>query len=193
MILGELNRLINLCRMEGDNMDFFGPSLAVRSFAWSVFADHYIEAVKARAYNADGSFNKKLQRGAWYTLHTCLKTILKLLAPVCPFITEAVWREVYSKRSIHLEGYPEKQKAWRTNLTKLLDRFTSVNSAIWSFKKSRGIPLNKGLSAAYIPRELKPLAETIASMHRIENLRLGTPRGSIRSKAFNVDDVYFVP
>jgi len=100
MILANLNELIGECRRGYEEMNAFSAASAIRTFTWNMFADHYIEAVKSRAYNRGGIFSTRLQRGAWYTLHLCLEMILKLLAPIVPFITEALWLELYQKESI---------------------------------------------------------------------------------------------
>ncbi|MEM2936675.1 MAG: class I tRNA ligase family protein, partial [Candidatus Bathyarchaeia archaeon] len=112
LMLGELNRLIGDCRRGYEDMDVYLPANALRTFTWSLLADHYLEAVKSRAYNRQGKFDERLQRGAWYALHACLETILKLLAPLCPFITEAIWRELYSKESIHIQPFPQEKPEW---------------------------------------------------------------------------------
>ena len=48
-----------------------------------IFVDNYLELVKARAYNEDGSQDEG-QQSAVHTLHYCLNTILKLFAPFVP-------------------------------------------------------------------------------------------------------------
>ena len=177
MILGLLNNLISECKRGYEDMNVFAVATAIRKFTWNIFADHYIEAVKSRAYNHEGVFDPKLQRGAWYTLHTVLKTLLKLLAPITPFITEKIWLEVYSKESIHLQKFPERRVEWESDMVKLLDRFMEFNNAIWKYKKSRGVALSQEMPArrVYAPPELKPLKDDLMVMHRIRDLRFQTP------------------
>ncbi|HDM05670.1 MAG TPA: valine--tRNA ligase, partial [Candidatus Aenigmarchaeota archaeon] len=102
-ILGELSKLIKEVREDFEKYAFYAGVTKIRDFTWNLFASHYIEMSKPRAYGR--GFNKEEQMAAWYTLHTCLKTILKLLAPVTPFITDYIWRKLYSKKSIHLEKF----------------------------------------------------------------------------------------
>jgi len=177
MILGKLNELVEECRSGYEEMNAFSAATAIRTFTWNIFADHYIEAAKSRAYNRDGVFDFKLQKGAWHTLHKCLETILKLLAPICPFITEAIWLEIYSKEGIHLQGFPQENPGWETNLVKLLPKFVEFNNAIWQHKKCNGLALSQELTTTiYAPIELEPLVEDIKTMHRIRSLSFGKPK-----------------
>ena len=194
MILAKLNELIGECRKGYENMNAFQAATAIRTFTWNIFADHYLEAVKSRAYNRNGIFSLKLQRGAWYTLHGCLETILKLLAPICPFITEAIWLELYSKESIHIQRFPEEKEEWRDNLVNLLPRFMEFDNAIWQYKKRKNIALNQELDAAiYAPTDLKPFEEDLKAMHRIKNLIFGEPPSNEKAEKISEEiDVYVV-
>ncbi|MEM3027403.1 MAG: valine--tRNA ligase [Candidatus Bathyarchaeia archaeon] len=171
LILSELNILIEACRLDYDKMDFFGPANAIKSFTWDLLADQYLEAVKSRAYNQEGSFSELQQKGAWYTLHECLSTVLKLLAPICPFVTDALWLEIYGKESIHLQSLPEVREEWKSDLRRLTPDLIAFNAAIWKFKKEMGLSLNSKLDAkVYAPKELEPFNEDLKAMHRIREL-----------------------
>ena len=183
MFLNELNDLIRECSEGYEQMDFFIPAQAIRRFVWNSLADHYIEAVKTRAYNFDNAFKKDEQAAAWFTLHTCLRTALRLLAPVCPFITEAIWQEIYSKNSIHRECFPEQKEEWKSAHGKLLIPFTEFNSAVWKFKKSRNIALREGIKRVYASKTLDPLKADLKAMHKIEALFFGVPS---ETEAFEV-------
>ena len=177
MVLAKLNQIIRECLEGYEVMDVFIPAQVVRGFLWSFFADHYVEAVKARAYNTHGEYDSEAQKAAWWTLHTTIKTVLKLLAPICPHITEAIWRRVYSEKSIHLEAFPEPHPEWESSLVNLAESFQNFNSAVWRFKKDRRLPLNAELSEAYAPEELKPFEIDLKTMHGIKSLRFGRPEG----------------
>ena len=191
MILGRLNELISECKRGYEEMNAFTAATAIRSFTWNIFADHYIEAVKSRAYNHDGIFNPKLQRGAWYTLHMVLMTVLKLLAPITPFITEKIWLEIYSNESIHLQSFPERQSQWESDMVNLLQKFIDFNNTIWRYKKSKGIALSQSLPVrrVYAPAELKPLKDDLKAMHRIDDLQFRTPENK---DAHKLSDEVFV-
>jgi valyl-tRNA synthetase len=178
MILDKLNDLIVECKAGYENMNAFTAATATRTFTWNVFADHYVEAAKSRAYNRDAAFSPELQKGAWYTLHKCLETVLKLLAPMCPFITEALWLELYSDESIHIQRFPEENLKWKNELGELLPNLIEFNNAMWRYKKSRGLALSQELTMrVYVPAKLKPLENDLKSMHMILELVFGKPEG----------------
>jgi valyl-tRNA synthetase len=184
MILAQLNNLIGECKSGYDEMDVYVPANVVRRFAWNVFADHYVEAVKSRAYNQNGKFATGLQRGAWYTLHTCLNTALRLLAPICPFVTEALWRELYSNQSIHVNTFPLERAAWESNLKVLVERFMDFNTAVWKYKKEKNIALSQGMVVTvYGPKELEVFEDDLKAMHKIEELRFLEPTKKMKEKA----------
>jgi valyl-tRNA synthetase len=103
-ILAELSNLVEECEKGYEDFNFFIPANAIREFTWGLFASHYVEMVKGRVYDINDSVG---QKSAIFTLHKCLSTILKLLAPLCPFITEELWTKIYSTQSIHLSSIRE--------------------------------------------------------------------------------------
>ncbi len=194
LILGELNALIRQCTEQYDTLDPYVPSNGVRAFAWNLFADHYVEAVKPRAYNKDGRFPESPQRGAWYALHACLENVLKLLAPICPFVTDAVWLQLYGKRSIHLEAFPKPRAEWESELAKMKDDFSAFNAAIWKLKKEKGVALNQGLPVAlYAPATLEPFREDLLAMHQVSSITFGEPPEEKRREATQLSErVYLI-
>jgi valyl-tRNA synthetase len=172
MILAKLNDLIKECQSGYDELDVYVPANAIRTFTWNVFADHYVEAVKSRAYNQNKEVEEKFQRGAWYSLQMCLNTILRLLAPISPFVTEALWRELYSNESIHLQSFPHERKELESEFKALSERFVSFNTSIWKYKKEKNMALSQEITATvYGPSELKVFETDLKAMHKIKELR----------------------
>lgn len=169
MILGVLNDCIRECDEGYRQLDFFVPAKAIWRLAWDVFASHYVECVKPRAYGTAG-FGRSLQRGAWFVLQRCLQSILKLLAPICPFVTDALWRGLYGG-SVHTQAFPEVVDEWETDAKLLLPSLMDFDSAIWKLKKSRGMSLAEELDVAYAPEALKPLEADLKAMHKIRELK----------------------
>ncbi|MEM4377680.1 MAG: valine--tRNA ligase [Candidatus Nitrosotenuis sp.] len=162
-ILSELDNLVKECKKGYSEYNFFVPAIAVREFTWNVFAAHYIEMVKARAYG-DG-FTEDEKNAAIYTLHKVLSTILLLLAPITPFITDYLWQTLYSKETIHKQLRPEPENL--QNMNKYTKEITDFNSQVWNEKKSKGLSLKDSISID-IPESLKIFAKDLVKMHQLE-------------------------
>ena len=161
-ILSELDKLVSECKRGYLEYNFFIPSVAIREFTWNLFAAHYIEMVKARAYGI--GFSEEEKNGAIYTLHKTLSTILKLLAPITPFITDFLWQTLYSKETIHKEKQVEQENPEdMTNTTKVVIDF---NSKVWNEKKSKGLSLKDSISIS-VPSNLKSFEKDLIAMHNL--------------------------
>ena len=173
-IVSELSRLVEQCKAGYSNLNFFVPSNAIREFTRNLFAAHYIEMVKSRAYEIEESIGHK---SAIFTLHRCLSTILLLLAPICPYITEGLWTKIYSTTSIHTEHLPELLPGEdNRELCKYTGPITEFNSAVWNKKKETILEkTGKALSLRdpihiSVPNELKLFKTDLQLMHNLTGL-----------------------
>ena len=161
-VLSELDNLVKECKKGYDEYNFFIPAIAIREFTWNLFAAHYIEMVKARAYGI--GFSDEERDGAIFTLHKTLSTILKLLAPITPFITEHLWKILYSKESIHKQKQVEPENIEiQSDITK---EITEFNSKVWNEKKSQSLSLKDSIKIE-IPKILEPFKKDLKSMHNL--------------------------
>lgn len=85
-IIQELNRLIKSSTKGIDEFRFGTVSENIYQFTWHSFADSYIENTKDRISNGEVT--------PLIILRHVLFTILKLLHPFMPFVTEAIWSEI---------------------------------------------------------------------------------------------------
>jgi valyl-tRNA synthetase len=161
-ILSELALLIEVC-MEGyRDYNFFVPATAIRDFVWETFASHYLEMVKPRAYGQ--GFSSAQQKAAWYTLHTVLKHVLLLLAPIAPFMPDHLWRQLYSKRSIHAERFPK--PAWSKASKRYTDQMLAFNRGVWKVKKEKNLALRDPLEMN-VPKALRLFKDDLVKMHSL--------------------------
>jgi len=107
--LALLNRVLLNVDSGYRELDVYIPVSEIYQFTWNYFASHYLELTKTRAYNASGKYSVEEQKAAWYVLHYTLKAILRALAPIMPFVTDAIYRELYG-RTVHKEVFPEPEE-----------------------------------------------------------------------------------
>src|SRR6266851_84424 len=164
-ILAELSNLTKRCLKGYKEFNFFVPGTELRDFLWGSFASHYLEMAKTRAYGI--GFAKADQRAAWSTLHTCLRTMLILLAPIAPHLTDSIWREMYSRKSIHSEAFPRfaRREIYRKYTRPLVD----FNSEVWKTKKERGLSLSSPVDRE-IPSDLRLFEDDLRAMHKISRI-----------------------
>jgi len=163
-MLSELGKLITECVRSYERLDSFGVATRLREFLWNVFASHYIEMAKGRAYGDSASTEE--QEAAWYTLHEVLRGMLLLLAPITPYLTDQVWRNIYGAKSIHLEMFPKPMKFAMNQ--KVSQSILEFNTQLWKVKKDKGLTLKDPVDAK-IPDLLKPYEKDLVRMHHIQS------------------------
>ena len=165
-ILSELNSLIAECQKGYEKYNFFIPAIAIREFTWNLFAANYIEMVKARAYGI--GFSDEEKDAAIFTLHKVLSTILKLLAPITPFITDHLWQTLYSDDSVHKQKQAKIDPEFSdTKYNEFTKEITEFNSRVWNEKKDKGLSLKDSIKIT-IPDNLTMFSKDFVSMHNIE-------------------------
>lgn len=83
---------------------------ALYEFIWNEYCDWYLEFVKPILNSSTNSTNQQL--GARYTLLSILETVLRLLHPLMPFISEEIWQRIapllkINEQTIMLQSYPQ--------------------------------------------------------------------------------------
>jgi valyl-tRNA synthetase len=97
------------------------------------------------------------------------------LAPITPFITDRIYRELYDEKGIHHHDYPAVKKDWTSPLTEHTELLVQTNSAFWKFKRETGLSLRQGLPEAYVSKDLKPWMKDLQAMHGVEKISFGKP------------------
>ena len=86
-------------------------------------------------------------------------------SPITPFITDKIWRELYSQTSIHKEIFPEIKDSYQ--LSTLTAEIIEFNSLIWNKKKDQGISLKNEIVMG-IPENLQVFEADLKSMHKLQ-------------------------
>ncbi len=107
-ILSELNRLIGEINQNLELYRFDQAAHLLYHFLWHKFCDWFIEFVKPSLLRSHEEESQR-QRAV---LIDVLDTILKLLHPFMPFITEELWQKLpLEKESIAIAPYPKEDRS----------------------------------------------------------------------------------
>ena len=182
-LLIKLNQLVKSSTDAFDKYEYSRTKIETENFFWNVFCDYYLEIIKDRLYNS----NKRGQQqkiSAQYTLHYSLLTILKLLAPITPFITEEVYQHYYAKKekckSIHISSWPKYDpKLINKKAEKIGDKTIQLISEVRKFKSKN----NKSLKTPVL-LTLEKQDKDLESI--LEDLKAVTNASKIDFDKFNI-------
>jgi isoleucyl-tRNA synthetase len=113
-LLSRLNSLIESCTTNFENYQVHKASNDIFDFILEDFSRFYIKKVRDRVWL---TYRGKDKQAAFFTLFTTTETICRLLAPICPFISEEIYQKFLRKfngkeKSIHFYTWPKASKKY---------------------------------------------------------------------------------
>ena len=117
-ILKRLQEMIAKMTDYLDRFEYGLAKIAFEDFFWTDFCDNYLELIKVRLYQPERFENGvQKQQSGQKTLYEVFYTILLLIAPYLPHVTEEIYQEYYRPEmekkesksqtsSLHLQSYP---------------------------------------------------------------------------------------
>uniref|UniRef100_UPI004055ACBA valine--tRNA ligase n=1 Tax=Candidatus Electronema sp. TaxID=2698783 RepID=UPI004055ACBA len=173
-ILSRTNATICDVRKALDGYDFNLIASAIYQFTWHEFCDWYVEWIKADLFS-DNVAAREQARGV---LLCVLEHILKMLHPICPFVTEEIWSQLPGTRgTIMLEQFPVEQPLWENaEAEQSMQLLMEVITAIRTIRSEADVHPSAKVQAVLIcpdaaKRELLlSFADSICAMTRAESL-----------------------
>jgi len=148
-ILSRLHRCIGEVNASLEAYRFDEAANTVYHFIWHEYCDWYIELAKRGAL-----VNKESQQAALTrtTLMESFETLLRLLHPFMPFITEEIWQAIpHNGESIMVSPYPTQNSALiNTVIEQEIESLQNVITTIRDLRSSQGIPSNQKVAVNFV-------------------------------------------
>ncbi|MEN9951189.1 MAG: hypothetical protein RLY85_1941 [Bacteroidota bacterium] len=153
-----LSSLQSLVKQVNQHMDDYEPTAAGRAidtFVDELLSNWYVRLSRRRFWKGEYGADKI---SAYQTLYHCLETIMRLSAPISPFFTDAVFRNLNavtgksSQSSVHHADFPVANEAWIDKaLEERMSMAQELSSLVLSIRKKVNIRVRQPLSKMLIP------------------------------------------
>jgi isoleucyl-tRNA synthetase len=115
-IISDLQLLIQGARREYEDFNVMGFCLAAEDFVAEKLSNWYVRRNRRRFWKSEQNDDKT---AAYQTLYTVLTTLIRLFAPIMPFLTEVMYQNlegsetepVERRGSVHLCDFPEADRS----------------------------------------------------------------------------------
>lgn len=152
-VLAQLQKTIEAAHAAVAQYRFDLFAQAVYDFTWNEFCDWYLELSKPILTSPEST--PEMLRGTRHTLVTVLETLLRLLHPVMPFITEEIWQRVKPLAgkhgaSIMLENYPQANAGLiDENAVSELEWLKNIIVSIRTIRSEMNVPPGKQVTVLF--------------------------------------------
>ena len=180
-VISLLNSLIKECESSLNDYEPTRAGRAIQDFVNDHLSNWYVRLSRRRFWKSDDSADKS---AAYQTLYTCLQTISQLMAPIAPFMSEWLYRNLNdvtgknSSDSVHLTLFPKAQEQLiDTELEASMALAQEISSTVLSLRKKENIKVRQPLSKIMIPvlnaqvqRQIEHVGELIKSEVNIKTI-----------------------
>ena len=176
-ILEQLSETINNFNNQIDRFYFNEAAKIIYDYTWNDFCDWYIEIIKIRFYSQD-EHQKNIARSVAIK---CIKSIITLLHPYTPFITEELWSyfKENSQSDLIISSWI-KPKAFKKskNIQKEMDFLKSIVTSIRSIRSRMNVPFSKKVDLTVrcnkkVEATFNNHKSLITSLANLNNISLG--------------------
>ena len=177
-IISLLNSLI--AEVQADLEDY-EPTKAARSISTFV-GDHlsnwYVRLNRKRFWGGEMTQDKL---AAYQTLHQCLTTVSLLMAPVAPFYSDMLYRDLtHSETSVHLAHFPKSEESViDKQLEQRMQAAQDITSMVLSLRRKQNLKVRQPLQAIMVPvldesqrADVEAVADLIRNEVNVKEIKL---------------------
>ena len=168
-IISRLHQTIQEADEYFERYEFAKACDSIYHFAWDDFCDWYLELSKS-AFTQGGVQAENAQA----VIGHVLDNLLRLLHPVMPFITEALWRKLTGGESLVIAAWPEVQRARideKTNAA--MEEVKALITEVRRFRNDQGVKPSAPIPGRFVGIEKSAIAPFESAVRGV--LRISAP------------------
>ena len=164
-IISLLNTLVNTVDESLADYEPTKAARAINDFVLDNLSNWYVRLNRKRFWGGGMTADKL---AAYQTLHTCLTTLARLIAPSAPFYADRLYRDLTGDKSVHLADFPVADASLiDPKLEKRMQLAQSLTSMVLSLRRKVNIKVRQPLSEVMVPvadAESRAMIESIAPL-----------------------------
>jgi valyl-tRNA synthetase len=148
-----------------DMHEFSAALASIEQFFWHNFCDNYLELIKNQLFNPQEYAQSQVEATRW-TLYQVGLRILQLYAPYLPYVTEAIYQELYQKKeqipSLHQTKFAAVQHEYQyPDTAHLMQQIVTITANVRKLKTSKQLSLKTALAHLTITLDDETLVHAI--------------------------------
>ncbi|MBL7206123.1 MAG: isoleucine--tRNA ligase [Candidatus Aenigmarchaeota archaeon] len=167
-IISKLNSILESAE-HGSNFHMHKVAQELKEFILNDFSRWYIKLIRDRV---SPSYVGKDKAGAQYTLNIILETVARALAPISPFLTDHIYRDLFGE-SVHFEDYPKPDKRKiDSKLEKDMESVKIIFEALTTLRQEKEIRLRWPVDKVFVQMKTPPkqLADIIKYICNVKDV-----------------------
>ena len=193
-ILNRLDALIADVNIKYDHFELGEVARSIYNFTWDDFASKYLEMTKVD-FSSD-SLKQKINTGAILT--KVLTTILQLLHPFMPFVTEEIYQHFHTD-SIVISKWPTStEMVFDASTLDYTDKLFAIISAVRNIRSEKNVAMSKKIHLFLetehqgLTQYLEKHRQYLARFTNYETLEIGASKDKKDAIVVVLDDVNLI-
>ena len=169
-IISQLNSLIAEVDQSFAAFEPTKAGRAIADFVGEQLSNWYVRLNRKRFWG--GAYDQD-KISAYQTLYTCLETVAKLMAPISPFFSDQLYRDLQSgvgkeADSVHLASFPTSSEAMiNTLLEEQMKSAQVITSLVLALRKKVNIKVRQPLQSILVPVMDEAQRNAIEAVHHL--------------------------
>ncbi len=192
-ILSLLNSLIKEVSRQMEDYEPTKAARAIQDFVCDNLSNWYVRLNRKRFWGGEMTTDKL---SAYQTLYECLKAVSMLVAPISPFVSDRIYRDLTGGvSSVHIAIYPEVDAdAIDLKLEEQMQIAQDITSMVLSLRRKKNLKVKQPLTQIMIPvldeqqrRDIEAMSQLIMNEVNVKELKFVSNEDGVLVKKVKPD------